>query len=96
MTEIPIDFETAFSEVNTLNRLFADYTAYTIPRLNPAEFETTDEDATTVVIRGRRTGLYYGSSRTRRTEPNGNYTYRYTPFVRVRPEERKVIDWVRV
>lgn len=95
MTETPIDYETAFADLNTLHYLFTDYTAYTIPRLNPAQFQTVVDDSTVVVVRSLRTGLHYGCSRTRRTELNGNYTYRYSPFLHVLPKERTVIDWVK-
>jgi hypothetical protein len=96
MTESqPIDFETAFAELSKLNYLIGGHTAYALPRLNPAEFQTTVDEGDVVVIRGLRTGLHYGSTRVRRTHPNGNYTYQYTPFFRVKQESRTVIDWVR-
>jgi hypothetical protein len=95
MTETPIDYETAFAELNKLNYLFGNHAAYTIPRLNPVEFETTHDDGSLIVVRGLRSGIYYGSSRVRTTDQYGNDDYHYTALVRVTPEKRTVTDWVR-
>jgi hypothetical protein len=96
MTEPRIDYETAFAELNTLNHLFASHASYTLPRLNPAEFEVTANETNTVIVRGLRSGLYFGSARTRQGLQNGNYTYHYEPFFHVKPEKRTVTDWVKV
>lgn len=98
MTETAaIDYEIAFEELSTLNTLFQYHTDAVLPAFNPDHFEAveTERSFTDVVIRGRRTGIHYLSTRSLAIGAYSQF-YQYTSFSRAEPVERSVTDWKTV
>lgn len=89
-----IDYEIAFKELSTLNKLFTSHNDYMPPSLNPQQFTLIDyKDSgamvNDVIVRGERSGLHYLA--VRRQLISG---YSFSGFVQVEPSERTIIDWV--